>query len=78
LRLDQEKGPSTPFQRPPYHSALIPGIRADLFRAAVLIKTGAIASQELRRASDGEVSIEERFNPTNKTGVRHSPARWTY
>ncbi|WP_211434644.1 hypothetical protein, partial [Bradyrhizobium diazoefficiens] len=24
-RLDQEKGPSTPFQRPPYHSALIPG-----------------------------------------------------
>ena len=25
LRLDQEKGPSTPFQRPPYHSALIPG-----------------------------------------------------
>ncbi|GAA0002365.1 hypothetical protein BRDID11002_23660 [Bradyrhizobium diazoefficiens] len=27
LRLDQEKGPSTPFQRPPYHSALIPGTR---------------------------------------------------
>ncbi|WP_211434046.1 hypothetical protein, partial [Bradyrhizobium diazoefficiens] len=26
-RLDQEKGPSTPFQRPPYHSALIPGTR---------------------------------------------------
>ena len=25
LRLDQEKGPSTPVQRPPYHSALIPG-----------------------------------------------------
>src|SRR5512132_4195331 len=25
LRLDQEKGPSTPIQRPPYHSALIPG-----------------------------------------------------
>ena len=25
LRLDQEKGPSTPFQKPPYHSALIPG-----------------------------------------------------
>ncbi|MBR0947513.1 bifunctional methylenetetrahydrofolate dehydrogenase/methenyltetrahydrofolate cyclohydrolase [Bradyrhizobium liaoningense] len=23
--MDQEKGPSTPFQRPPYHSALIPG-----------------------------------------------------
>src|ERR1700757_3698593 len=29
LRLDQEKGPSTPFQRPPYHSALIPGTRAN-------------------------------------------------
>ncbi|MHC2785721.1 transposase [Bradyrhizobium liaoningense] len=28
LRLDQEKGPSTPFQRPPYHSALIPGTSA--------------------------------------------------
>src|ERR1700747_161077 len=27
LRLDQEKGPSAPFQRPPYHSALIPGTR---------------------------------------------------
>ncbi|MGY4183085.1 transposase [Bradyrhizobium sp. USDA 4518] len=27
LRLDQEKGPSTPLQRPPYHSALIPGTR---------------------------------------------------
>src|ERR1700747_369516 len=25
LRLDQEKGLSAPFQRPPYHSALIPG-----------------------------------------------------
>jgi transposase len=25
FRLDQEKGPSTPVQRPPYHSALIPG-----------------------------------------------------
>ena len=42
---------------------------ADLFRAAVLIKTGAIASQDLRRASDGEVSIEESFKPANKTGV---------
>lgn len=41
----------------------------DLLRAAVLIKIGAIASQELRRASDGEVSIEESFNPANKTGV---------
>ncbi|MHC2383436.1 transposase [Bradyrhizobium liaoningense] len=29
LRLDQEKGPSTPFQRPPYHSALIPGTSAE-------------------------------------------------
>ena len=25
LRLDEEKGPSTPIQKPPYHSALIPG-----------------------------------------------------
>src|SRR5665213_2935702 len=25
LRMDQEKGPSTPIQRPPYHSAMIPG-----------------------------------------------------
>src|SRR6478736_3525766 len=28
LRLDQEKGPSTPIQRPTYHSALIPGTRS--------------------------------------------------
>ncbi|MGF6313591.1 hypothetical protein ABIB82_007728, partial [Bradyrhizobium sp. i1.8.4] len=28
-RLDQEKGPPTPLQRPPYHSALIPGTKAD-------------------------------------------------
>jgi hypothetical protein len=27
LCLDQEKGPATPFQRSPYHSALIPGTR---------------------------------------------------
>jgi hypothetical protein len=27
LRLDQEKGPPTQIQRPPYHSALIPGTR---------------------------------------------------
>lgn len=25
--VDQEKGPTTPLQRPPYHSALIPGTR---------------------------------------------------
>ena len=28
FRLDQEKGSSTPLQRPPYHSALLPGTRA--------------------------------------------------
>ena len=25
LRLDEEKGPSTPIQKPPYHPALISG-----------------------------------------------------
>src|SRR6476660_1451868 len=28
LRLDQEKGPSTPLQTPPYHSVMIPGTRS--------------------------------------------------
>jgi hypothetical protein len=28
--MDQEKGPSTPLQGPPYHSAMIPGTRSQL------------------------------------------------
>src|SRR5271155_2272937 len=35
LRLDQEKGPSTPLQRPPYHSALIPGTRLGRYGATL-------------------------------------------
>src|SRR6266545_6709844 len=34
FRLDQEKGPSTPVQRSPYHSALIPGTRSIVTEAA--------------------------------------------
>src|SRR4029077_8270500 len=36
LRLDQEKGPSTPIQRPPYHSALIPGTRLGTLREFIM------------------------------------------
>src|ERR1700761_338170 len=44
LRLDQEKGPSTPIQRPPYHSALIPGIR---FRVATGMSSAATKANKI-------------------------------
>jgi len=34
--MDQEKGPPTPVQRPPYHSALIPGTSPELIHPGVL------------------------------------------
>jgi transposase len=41
LRLDQEKGPSTPFQRPPYHSALIPGTRSSMSKLSDVANNAA-------------------------------------
>ena len=39
-------------------------LRADLLRAAVVIRTGAIAARHCdARDLDGDVSIEERLNP---------------
>ncbi|WP_247409529.1 hypothetical protein, partial [Bradyrhizobium sp. 23] len=43
LRLDQEKGSSTPLQRPPYHSALIPGTSG----ARTLLKADQKVAQSL-------------------------------
>ena len=57
LRLDQEKGPSTPLQRPPYHSALIPGtslpkMRQDAPRCAKI-------SDKIRKGTSDKVSVWE-------------------
>src|SRR4029077_13613456 len=50
LRLDQEKGPSTSFQRPPYHSALIPSTSAPRSRACkriVMAEADGLTNKEI-------------------------------
>src|ERR1700746_2900216 len=70
LRLDQEKGPSTPLQRPPYHSALIPGTRLcentkplDRDRMSYSFKTplGARSENPFNFESNSRKSFSSRF-----------------
>ncbi|WP_461321833.1 YidB family protein [Bradyrhizobium barranii] len=74
LRLDQEKGPSTPFQRPPYHSALIPGTSSQQPLGGLLSNlTGMLSGAGVGGLLQGGISeLLEKFNQNGRGDVAQS------
>ncbi|WP_283842411.1 YidB family protein [Bradyrhizobium liaoningense] len=72
--MDQEKGPSTPFQRPPYHSALIPGTSSQQPLGGLLSNlTGMLSGAGVGGLLQGGISeLLEKFNQNGRGDVAQS------
>ncbi|MDI2077918.1 hypothetical protein, partial [Bradyrhizobium sp. Mp27] len=80
LRLDQEKGPSTPFQRPPYHSALIPGTsNAELNNEQIENENLQLVARRFRETlRPGSKALEALAELVKDTGEIEALARELY